>query len=437
MGFLNKRKVSSTTVPHYKTTQDCVTEPLLDPKTVTILLAQHIGAPASACVQKGDTVYVGSLIGRANGFVSANIHSSVSGTVTGFVDVLNPLGAYVQAVVIESDGRFMPDPAIAPPAVTDAKSLVSAIAQSGLVGLGGAGFPTHVKLSIPEGATVDTLIVNAAECEPYITSDYREMVETPERVVNGVCAVRDLLGISKAIIAIEANKPAAIETLTRLCADKNIEVVALPSTYPQGAEKVLITNVTGRVVPAGKLPSDAGCLVLNTATAAFIDEYLRTGMPLVAKRLTVDGGAVTRGCNLLVPIGTPVADVIAAAGGYNGDCEKLLMGGPMMGTALASDAFPVLKNNNAILALTKAQTAAIRNNPCIRCGRCVDACPMHLSPAEIQTMHEQRDPRAMQALGVLNCIECGSCTFVCPAKRSVTQIMRLAKGEIRKAGSKK
>ena len=385
MIFLKKPHVSSTRVPHYKNTQDCATEKLLSPKSVTILLSQHIGAPAAACVAKGDHVYVGTLVGKAGGFVSANVHSSVSGTVSGLTELVNPMGAHVQAVVIESDGQFTPDPSIAPPEVSDAKSLVAAIAQSGLVGLGGAGFPTHVKLSIPEGANVDTLIVNAAECEPYITSDYREMVEFPERIIGGVCKVRELLGIKRAVIAVEANKPAAIETLRRLSEGKQIEVIKLPSTYPQGAEKVLITNVTGRIVPAGKLPADAGCLVLNTATVSFIHEYLRTGMPLVSKRLTVDGGAVARGCNLMVPIGTPVREVIEAAGGYSGECAKLLMGGPMMGTALASDEFPILKNNNAILALSPEQVGQLKNNPCIRCGRCIEACPMNLSPAEIQT----------------------------------------------------
>ena len=197
--------MSSTRVPHFKNTQDCATEKLIAPKSVTILLAQHIGAPASPCVAKGDQVFVGTLVGKANGFVSANIHASVSGTVAGLVEVVNPMGAHVQAVVIDSDGQFTPDPSIAPPTVTDAKSLVGAIAQSGLVGLGGAGFPTHVKLSIPEGAKVDTLIVNAAECEPYITSDYREMVEFPERIFGGVCRVRELLGIGRAVIAVEAN----------------------------------------------------------------------------------------------------------------------------------------------------------------------------------------------------------------------------------------
>ncbi len=414
-----------------------MTSELLHPKQVTLLLSQHIGKPAVACVQKGDRVYVGTLVGRADGFVSANVHSSVSGTVSALTEIVNPMGARVQAVVVDSDGEFTPDPAIQPPAVEDAKQLVAAISQSGLVGLGGAGFPTHVKLSIPEGAQVDTLVINGAECEPFITSDYREMVENPKGIINGVRTVSNLLGLKKAIIAVEENKPLAIEMLTRFAQYKEIQVVSLPSTYPQGAEKVLITNVTGRQVPAGKLPADAGCVVLNAGTVSFIAQYLETGMPLVNKRITVDGGAVRKGCNLLVPIGTPIKDVIEAAGGYMGECKKLLMGGPMMGTALYTDDFPLLKNNNAILALSADQISVARDNPCIRCGRCVEACPMSLSPAEIQVSLENKDVEEMQSLGVMNCIECGSCSYVCPAKRSITQMMRLAKGEVRKAGSKK
>lgn len=437
LGIFSKSKVPSTAVPHWKNTADCVTSELLHPKQVTLLLSQHIGKPAVACVQKGDPVFVGTLVGKADGFVSANVHASVSGTVSAITEVVNPAGMKVQAVVVDSDGAFTPDPGIKPPVVENAKQLIEAVAQSGLVGLGGAGFPTHVKLSIPQGANVDTLIINGAECEPFITSDYREMVENPKRIINGVRSVRTLLGLKNAVIAVEENKPLAIEMLTRFAQYKDITILPLPSTYPQGAEKVLITNVTGRQVPAGKLPADAGCLVLNTGSVSFISQYLETGMPLVNKRITVDGGAVRKSCNLLVPIGTPIKDVIDAAGGYMGECKKLLMGGPMMGTALYSDEFPLLKNNNAILALSADQISIARDNPCIRCGRCIDACPMSIPPAEIQVAFEHKDADEMRELGVMNCIECGSCTYVCPAKRSITQMMRLAKAEVRKAGSKK
>ena len=424
-------------VPHLKNTRDCETVELLHPERVTLLMSQHIGAPAQPCVEKGQRVYVGTPVGRAQGFVSADVHSSVSGTVEDITEITTPMGTRSQAVVVASDGLFESDPAIKPPYVNDAKSLVAAIQSSGLVGLGGAGFPTHVKLSVPEGAEVDTLLINAAECEPYITSDYREMIENPKRVVNGVRSVRELLGLKRAIIGIEDNKPLAIEILTRFAAYKDIEIASLKSSYPQGAEKVLITNVTGRVVPAGKLPSDAGVVVLNVGTVSCISNYLETGMPLVSKRLTVDGGAVAKSCNMLVPIGTPIKDVIDAAGGYLGDCARLLMGGPMMGTAIYDDSFPVLKNNNAILALSKKEISLPLEGPCIRCGRCVDACPMSLSPVDIQLAFENKDIASVSALGTMNCIECGSCTFVCPAKRSITQTMRLCKGELRKAAKKK
>lgn len=430
-------KAPSIHVPHLKHTRDCETVELLRPERVTLLMSQHIGAPAQPCVEKGDKVYVGAAVGKAQGFVSADVHSSVSGEVKDIIELTTPTGARSKAVVVESDGLFEPDGEIKPPYVSDAKSLVAAIQHSGLVGLGGAGFPTHVKLSIPEGAEVDTLLINAAECEPYITSDYREMIEAPKSIVNGVRTVRDLLGLKRAIIAVEDNKPLAIEILNRFAAYKDIEIVPLKSSYPQGAEKVLITNVTGRVVPAGKLPSDAGVIVLNVGSVSFISNYLDTGMPLVNKRLTVDGGAVAKSCNLLVPIGTAVSDVIDAAGGYLGDCARLLMGGPMMGTALYDDSFPILKNNNAILALSAKEISIPRENPCIRCGRCVDACPMSLSPADIQLAYESADIAEVNALGTMNCIECGSCTFVCPAKRSITQTMRLCKGELRKAAKKK
>ncbi|MDO4566677.1 MAG: electron transport complex subunit RsxC [Oscillospiraceae bacterium] len=423
--------------PHLKNTRDCETTELLRPKRVTLLMAQHIGAPAKPCVEKGQRVFVGTLVGEAQGFVSANIHASVSGEVSDITEVLTPTGARSQAVVIESDGLFERDGALKAPYVNGPQGLVEAARASGLVGLGGAGFPSHVKLSIPEGAEVDTLLINAAECEPYITSDYREMIESPKSIVNGVRTVREILELPRAIIAVEDNKPLAIEILTRFAAYKDIEVLPLKSSYPQGAEKVLITNATGRVVPAGKLPSDAGCLVMNVGSISFLSRYLESGMPLVNKRLTVDGDAVAKSCNMLVPIGTPVGDIIEAAGGWIADCERLLFGGPMMGTAIYDLETPVCKNNNALLALTKKQVSIPRENPCIRCGRCVEACPMSLSPVDIQLAYERGETEELGELGVMNCIECGSCTFVCPAKRSITQTMRLSKGELRKAAKKK
>jgi electron transport complex protein RnfC len=435
--FLKAPRVKGISVPHYKNTENIETAALLEPERVTLLLSQHIGKPAEACVEKGQQVYVGTKVGQASGFVSAAVHASVSGRVIELTQVMVPSGATVDAVVIESDGQFTPDPGIQPPVVRTAKELVSAIAQSGLVGLGGAGFPAHVKFSPPEGSVLDTLVINGAECEPFITSDYREMMENADWILSGVETIRSLMGLKRAVIGIENNKSEAIRLLREKAGASGVEVVALQCAYPQGAEKVLIANLMGRAVPAGKLPSDAGVVVVNVTTCSFVAQYLKTGMPLVQKRVTVDGGAVARPGNLLVPVGTHIRDLIAACGGYREPAVKLLMGGPMMGTALYTDDYPILKNNNGILALSAAQVTLTADNPCIRCGRCVDTCPMGLSPAEIQVSYVQDDIASAEKMGAMSCIECGSCTFVCPAKRPITQIMRLSKEKIRKAASKK
>lgn len=436
-GFLKAPRIRGIRVPHHKHTEDAATLPLLKPQKVTLLMAQHIGKPAQPAVEKGDTVYVGTLVGRADGFVSANIHSSVSGTVADITTVTNPAGAQVQAVVVESDGEFTPDPGIQPPTVKSADDLVAAISQSGLVGLGGAGFPTHVKFKPPEDSGIDTLVVNGAECEPYITSDNREMLENAQQIIDGTRIIRDLLGLKRAVIGIESNKPEAVATLAKLGAEHHIEVRSLKTSYPQGAEKVLIANLTGRAVPVGKLPSDAGVVIVNVSTAAFVAAYLDTGMPLVNKRITVDGDAVAKPCNIWVPIGTPIKDIIEACGGYKETPAKLIMGGPMMGIALYNDEFPLLKNNNGILAFTEAMLTFTADNACIRCGRCNVSCPMLLSPAEIQVSQAVGDVEDCRKMSVMDCIECGNCTYVCPAKRPVTQLMKLAKNDIRKAASKK
>ncbi len=433
--YLKAPKIRGVKVPHYKLTENEETKPLLKPKKVTLVMSQHIGAPATVCVEKGEQVFVGTRVGAANGFISADVHSSVSGKVTNIVTVLTPQGQHIQAVEVESDGEFKIDPSITPPTVTDAESLVAAIARSGLVGLGGAGFPTNVKLAVPKGVEVDTLVINGAECEPYITSDYREMMENPDDIVEGIIRVKKLLGLKRAIVGIESNKPEAI-MLLREKSNGEFEVMSLKSSYPQGAEKTLIANTTGRAVKTGKLPSDAGVVILNIGTASFIARYLRTGVPLVSKRLTVSGDGIKNGSNVFVPVGTPVKEVVEACGGYTGEIEKLLMGGPMMGIALYSDEYPIVKNNNAILALTKASAPVTENNPCMRCGRCVDTCPMLLSPAEIQVAYETDNVDALIKYGVNSCMECGCCTFVCPAKRPITQVMRLSKLKIRKAANK-
>lgn len=434
-GYLRAPHIRGIRVPHRKNTDGMPTRPLLSPARVTLPMAQHIGKPAKPVVKKGDKVAVGTLVGEADGFVSANVHSSVSGTVADICTIMATSGAEVEAVVIDSDGEFKPVKHKAPKAET-AADLVQAIAQSGLVGLGGAGFPTHVKFQLPEDARVDTLVINAAECEPYITSDDREMLENADGVIEGVRRVRQLLALPHAVIGIESNKPEAAAKLAELARPHDIEVRTLKTSYPQGAEKVLIANLTGRAVPAGGLPADAGVVIVNVSTVAFVAAYLETGMPLVRRRVTVDGDAIQNPGNLWVPIGTTVSDIIEACGGYAKPPAKLVLGGPMMGIALFSGDVPLCKANNGVLALSHDELTLTADNNCIRCGRCNDSCPVLLSPAEIQVAQAGGDAEGCQKMYAMDCIECGNCTYVCPARRPVTQYMRLAKADIRKAVAK-
>lgn len=421
---------------HMKNTADSETVIMPPPETVVIPMQQHIGAPCAPTVKKGDTVYVGTLIGDSDRPVSAPIHSSVSGTVAEIKTVIMTNGAAAEAVVINSDGKMTHDPEIKPFPVETEKDLAAAARKCGLVGLGGAGFPAHIKLTRKEGATLDTLIINAAECEPYITSDYRECMENTEDVMQGIYLVKRVLGFQRVFIAVEKNKPLAIEKFLQMAGDKydtddSVKVVRLSSKYPQGAEKVLIYNVTGRRLPIGKLPADVGCVVMNVTSIATLMRFIRTGMPLVSKRLTIDGSAIKEPKNVIVPIGTSVADVINFAGGFSEDPEKILYGGPMMGICIADINMPVLKQNNAIIAMSKAEADANEPLPCIHCGRCAAACPMNLTPARVDTAMRSADVNALRALNPQYCIECGSCSYSCPSKRPLTQQMKLAKAKIR------
>ncbi len=424
-------------VPHRKGTEKLATQPMPVPGEITLPMQQHIGAPCKPAVKKGDAVLVGQLVGEAGGFVSSPIYSGVSGTVKAVEAVVSASGALVEAVVITPDGAQTVSPEVAPPAVHDRESFLAAVRASGLVGLGGAGFPTSVKLAPKNLDQIDLLLINAAECEPYITSDDREMLEHGEDILSGIAAVQKYLGIPKAIIGIERNKPEAMDLLFALTqGEAKMEVFPLRSRYPQGAEKVLIQSITGRQVPAGGLPADVGVVVLNVTTVATIGRYLATGMPLVTKRLTVDGGAVGEAKNVEVILGTSVADVIAFCGGYRETPGKILMGGPMMGLALPDDKQPILKQNNAILALTREEAALPTPNPCIRCGRCVNACPMNLSPVESCEAYEARDLEMLKTLNADVCIACGVCSFVCPAGRYVSQTANLARGYLMKEVAK-
>ena len=426
-----------THVPHRKNTADMVAVPIPAPKEVLLSVAQHIGAPATPIVKEGDTVKKGQKIAEAGGFVSSPIHASVSGKVTKIEEYLRSDGRTVAAIRIENDFENAVFEEVAPPTVTNRDELLAAVSASGLVGLGGAGFPAHVKLAALKNGNIDTLVVNGAECEPYITSDTRTMLERGEDLRRAVSALRAVApGITRVVFGIEKNKPKAIESVRNAFADDTaVTVVKLPSLYPQGAEKVLIANTVKRVVPEGKLPADVGVLVMNVTSLAFLGRYLETGMPLTEKTVTLDGSAVTAPKNLIVPIGTPLSDVIALGDVKEEENVKVLYGGPMMGIAVCSTDEPVLKNTNAVTVLLAKDTVPEKATPCLHCGRCVSACPHSLNPTRfseaLATADTARRYEILDAEKINLCIECGCCSFVCPAHRPLVQNNRLAKGELR------
>lgn len=430
-------KLGKTRVPHRKNTAEMpAVRMTVLPKTVLLPMAQHIGAPAVPTVKPGDRVYVGTLVAEAAGFVSAPVYSSVSGTVKKIESYLSSQGRTCPAIRIESDGLMEPDPNIKAPEITDFASLSDAARAAGLVGLGGAGFPTAVKLSPTVKDKLDTLIINGAECEPYITSDTRTMLDSSEYIKKGIDLIRRTSSIKSVIIGIENNKKSAIDKLTSLFAsDEGVRVVSMPDKYPQGAEKILIYNLSGRIVPEGKLPSDAGVLVMNVTTIAFLAKYIETGMPLVEKCITVDGSAIESPKNIIVPIGTSIADVLREVEADIDAVGKLLYGGPMMGVAVYSVDDPILKNTNAITALSVRDSLPKRQTACIHCGRCAAICPMGLLPTVFsKAMNVDSPEERIERLTTAKinlCIECGSCSFVCPAGRPLVENNRLAKADLR------
>lgn len=429
-------KLGTAKVPHRKNTAAMPAVRMPAPKTVRIPTAQHIGAPAKLLVKPGDEVFVGTLIAEAAGYVSAHVHSSVSGKVVKIDEYLSAAGKKMPAVVIESDGNMTPDPSVAPPAVESLDDFLGAVRASGLVGLGGAGFPTSVKLDAVKKGLINTVVINAAECEPYITADTRTMLDDTDDVEAGVSLLEKFISPEKIIIGIENNKPECAAKMEEVFAsDALVTVSRLPSEYPQGGEKVLIYNTTGRIVPEGGLPSDVGVLVLNVTTVAFIAKYVRTGMPLVEKCLTVDGSAIKNPMNVIVPVGTSVGDLIEFTGGFSEQAGKVLCGGPMMGFALYDLALPVLKNNNAVIALNRRDAKPPRTVACIHCGRCVANCPMGLNPtAFVKAMKISDEPSKVERLEdekINLCMECGCCSFVCPSKRPLVETNRMAKADVR------
>ena len=426
-------------VPHRKNTANSSAVRIEPPKTVTIPLAMHIGAPAKPVVKVGDAVKVGTLIAEAGGAVSVPMHASVSGKVVKVVDYLTSAGSTVPAIMIESDGEMTPDDALTPPVIDSRDSLIQAIKNAGIVGLGGAGFPTHFKLNV-DPARIEQLIINCAECEPYVTSDTYTMLTRTEDMKTAIEALKAHMGIKHIIIGIESNKKAAIMSMMQLmkdtCQGCKVDVKVLPAKYPQGGEKVLIYHTTGKVVPTGKLPIEVGCVVLNCTTLAAIGAYIKTGMPLVEKCVTVDGGAVKQPQNVIVPVGMSMAEVFDACGGLTQEPSKVIYGGPMMGVTVPDATAPILKNTNAILALTEKETKLPATTPCIRCGSCTNTCPFGLAPAAIAKAYDQKDVAKLEALSLNTCMECGCCSFVCPANRPLVQTNKLAKAFVREEKAK-
>ena len=434
-----KRIRGGVLLPHLKGTADSETVIMPPPDEVRIPMLQHIGAPAEPVVNAGDRVFVGTLIGRSGGPVSAPVHSSVSGTVKA-VESAAFGGREIIYVVIESDGKSEKDPNLKPFPVENAADVAAAADACGLVGLGGAGFPTKIKLTVNDGCPIDTLIINGAECEPYITSDYRECMENYEDIIEGIYLLKDKLGIKRVIICIESNKEKAISKLYTIASDKRdtddtVKLMKLPTSYPQGAEKVIIYSATGRKVPVGKLPSAVGCIVMNITSVATLYRFIKTGMPLVEKRITVDGTAVKQPKNIKVPIGTPIKDVLEFAGGVYEDAAEIIMGGPMMGVDVCDKNAVIEKRNNAVTVMSE-KTAAPETTPCIKCGRCARACPMRLYPASVEAALERGLNENLGSLNVNACMECGSCSYVCPAKRPLCASMRLAKTVLRRESKK-
>ncbi|MBQ4153294.1 MAG: electron transport complex subunit RsxC [Oscillospiraceae bacterium] len=434
----NRRRLPGIHPKYHKRSNDAATVAIPTPKTVVIPMQQHIGAEATPTVKPGDTVFVGQKIGDSDAAMSVPIHSSVSGTVKEIQNSLRVDGRMVKSVVIETDGEQTLLPEHQPIHAANRAEFLQAVRESGLVGLGGAGFPTHMKLAYKEIDKVDTLIINGAECEPYITSDYRECIENPEDIIEGIKKVMHYLDLTKCVIGIENNKPDAIALLSKLTDGMNgVSVMALKTVYPQGAEKVLIYSTTGKILQEGMLPADCGAIVMNISTVAELARYFRTGIPLITRRLTVDGSAVKSPRNLRVPIGITVREVLEYCEVDPESCEEILMGGPMMGVAVSDINTPIIKNNNAILAFTQAQVSYDRTSACIRCGKCVRTCPVKLMPASLERAYDNRDAEALQKLKINLCINCGCCSYICPAKRDLAAKNQLAKQFLREKQTKK
>ncbi len=430
-------KLRGVKLPHNKNSDNTSPNKMTQVKTVTLPVSMHIGAPATVTVKKGDNVFVGSVVAEHNGVISSYVYSSVSGTVTAVSEALLSNGKNCPCVVIESDGEMKLSPEIKPPVIESAQDLLIALKQSGIVGLGGAGFPTFAKFGTEKPLDIEQLIVNGAECEPYITSDSVTLAQRKDDIAFALNMLTRYFGIKDVIIGIENNKPKAIEGMRSITLDNaQITVKVLPSVYPQGAEKVLVYNTTRKVIPMGKLPIDVGCVVCNSSTVAEIGKYLKTGIPLVDRCVTVDGNAVKNPQNVIVPIGASIKDVFEFCGGFKTEPKMVLYGGPMMGVSVPTLDMPVLKNTNALLAFSGDQAKPPKTTPCIHCGACEHNCPLGINPVALDVARNNNDFDALEKAGVELCIECGCCSYVCPAKRPIVQNNKLGKIALKEHKSK-
>lgn len=421
---------------HKERTQNRSVERMPFVKRYVLPLAQHIGAPSKAIVSVGDSVIRGQLIAEAGGFVSTTLHSPVNGKITSIGTHRHPNGSIGEAIEIEADAYASQRASfVVPDAWQDLNGgdFVSAIQQAGMVGMGGAAFPSHVKYAPPEGKSCDTLVINGCECEPYLTCDHRVMVERAEAVILGTEIVRTRLGAKKAVIGVELNKLDAIETLKKSVGDYPIEVIGLQVKYPQGAEKMLISALFDKAVPPGKLPLDLGIVVNNVGTMAAIADYFEDGQPLIERVVTVSGPAVKHPANLIVPIGTSVREVLEHCDGLHPELELVVMGGPMMGSPLASVDVPILKGTSGILAFTKEDVGFQEEYACIRCGRCLEACAQFLNPSRFARLARAGLHDEALDLNVTDCMECGACSFACPSGIPIVQLIRTSKAWLRDA----
>lgn len=405
-------------------------------KEYTLPLSQHLGAPSRLLVRKGQEVRRGQLIAEPASYVSVALHSPVDGTVgyTGLVD--HPNGQMLPGLRIKTDPyspQILEKRAMPPVQSLSIEAFLQGVQWAGIVGMGGAAFPAHVKFSIPEDKTCTYLILNGSECEPFLTCDHRVMLEFADELLDGTEILQHFIQARRVIIGVEANKPDAVRLLRKVAAERNMEVEVLPLAvkYPQGAEKMLISAILGAEVPSGKLPIDVGALVTNVGTIVALSQYFRRGVPLIERVVTVTGTAVKRPSNLLVPIGTPMREVVDFCGGLTHDTVRILLGGPMMGVSQKTLEVPVVKGTSGILLLTDREVQDLQTFNCIRCGRCLDACPIFLNPARMGALVKKGEWQELEAMNVMDCFECGSCSFVCPSGIPLVQSFKVGKSVLR------